>query len=119
MAASELFRLGGRVALVTGASSGLGAHFAEVLAANGAAVVLVARREERLDVLVEHITKAGGRALAVAADVRNRSAMARAFETAEAVFGTVDILVNNAGVTHTDRAMELSEKEWRRVIDTN
>jgi 3-oxoacyl-[acyl-carrier protein] reductase len=70
-------------------------------------------------VLVEDISKAGGRALAVVADVRNRSAMAEAFATADAVFGTVDILVNNAGVAHTARALELAETEWRRVIDTN
>src|ERR1700704_1349096 len=119
MAVAELFHLGGKVALVTGASSGLGAHFAEVLAQNGAAVVLVARRVDRLAAVAERIAKAGGRALAFAADVRDRDAMARAFDAAEAAFGTVDILVNNAGVAHTDRAVELSETEWRRVLDTN
>ena len=119
MAAVELFDLGGKVALVTGASSGLGAHFAQVLAQNGAAVVLVARRAERLSAIAERIAKAGGRAATFAADVRDRDAMARAFDAAEAAFGTVDILINNAGVVHADRAAELSETQWRRVLDTN
>ncbi len=119
MAAAQLFDLAGRVALVTGASSGLGARFATVLAEQGAAVVLVARREDRLAGEAARIKESGGRALAVAADVRDRAAMARAFEAAEAAFGTVDILVNNAGVAHADRVTELAEEEWRRVIGTN
>jgi len=119
MKAAELFDLKGRVALVTGASSGLGARFAEVLAANGAAVALVARRVERLNDLKARIEKAGGRAVAIAADVLDRKAMERAFDQAEAAFGTVTILVNNAGVAHSTRAVELSEGEWRRVVGTN
>jgi 3-oxoacyl-[acyl-carrier protein] reductase len=119
MAAAQLFDLGGRVALVTGASTGLGARFAAVLAEQGAAVVLVARRAERLAEIEAHIKHAGGRALAIVADVRDRAAMARAFNAAEAAFGPVDILVNNAGVAHADRVTELAEEEWRRVIGTN
>jgi 3-oxoacyl-[acyl-carrier protein] reductase len=119
MKAAELFDLTGRVALVTGASSGLGAHFAEVLAENGAAVVLVARRAERLDALKAGIEAAGGRAIAVAADVLDRAAMKRAFDEAETAFGTVTVLVNNAGLTHADRAVEMPEETWRRVIGTN
>jgi 3-oxoacyl-[acyl-carrier protein] reductase len=119
MAAADLFDLTGRVALVTGASSGLGARFAQVLAEAGAAVVLVARRAERLAAQAERIAMAGGKALAIAADVRERAAMAGAFDAAEAAFGPVDILVNNAGVAHADRAVELSEDEWRRVLGTN
>src|SRR4051812_18128433 len=80
MKASELFDLTGRVALVTGASSGLGAHFAETLAENGAMVVLVARRAERLAALRLKIEAAGGRAIAVEADVLDRAAMVRAFD---------------------------------------
>src|SRR5262245_3873674 len=118
-AAAALFQLTGRVALVTGASSGLGVRFAEVLADAGAAVVLVARRADRLADVEARIAKAGGRALAVAADVRDRAAMARAFDAAEQRFGTVDILVNNAGVTHAARAVELSEADWQRVLGTN
>jgi len=119
MTAAKIFDLTGRVALVTGASSGLGARFAEVLAEAGAAVVLVARRRDRLEAVKARIEKAGGRAIAVAADVLDRAAMQRAYDAAEAAFGTVDILVNNAGVAHSDRAVELSEEEWRRIVDTN
>ena len=119
MTAAELFSLQGKVALVTGPSSGLGARFAEVLADNGAAVALVARRAERLKALREKIVKSGGRAIAVEADVRDRTAMAKAFDTAEKAFGTVTILVNNAGVAHAGRAVDLAEEEWRRIVSTN
>jgi 3-oxoacyl-[acyl-carrier protein] reductase len=117
--ASQLFDLKGRVALVTGASSGLGLRFAEVLAAEGAAVALVARRADRLATLKARIEQAGGRAIAVGADVLDRKAMIRAFDQAEKAFGTVTILVNNAGVAHAHRAVEMAEEEWRRVIGTN
>jgi NAD(P)-dependent dehydrogenase (short-subunit alcohol dehydrogenase family) len=119
MKAASLFDLTGRVALVTGASSGLGLRFAEVLAANGAAVALVARRIDRLTAVKGRIEQAGGRAAAIAADVLDRAAMTRAFDQAEAAFGTVTILVNNAGVAHSTRALDLPEPEWRRVLDTN
>lgn len=119
MKASELFDLAGRTALVTGASSGLGAHFARVLAANGARVVLAARRRDRLDTVAAAITAAGGSAAVVEADVLDRAAMTAAFDAAEAAFGTVTILVNNAGIAHAGRAVELSEQEWRRVLGTN
>jgi NAD(P)-dependent dehydrogenase (short-subunit alcohol dehydrogenase family) len=119
MAAAEIFDLTGRTALVTGASSGLGVRFAEVLAENGAAVALVARRGERLAAVQARIEAAGGRAVAIGADVLDRRAMARAFDQAEKDFGTVTILVNNAGVVHANRAVELPEEEWRRVIGTN
>ena len=119
MKASELFDLTGRVALVTGASSGLGARFAEVLAANGAAVALVARRRDRLARVKSRIEAAGGRAIAVEADVLDRAAMNRTFDAVEAAFGTVAVLINNAGVAHANRALDLPETEWRRVLGTN
>ncbi len=119
MAAADIFNLHGKVALVTGASSGLGARFAEVLAENGASVVLVARRADRLNALEARIEKSGGKASAVEADVRDRAAMRAAFDAAEKTFGTVTILVNNAGVVSSGRAIDLAEEEWRRVLSTN
>jgi NAD(P)-dependent dehydrogenase (short-subunit alcohol dehydrogenase family) len=119
MAAADIFDLSGKVALVTGASSGLGARFAECLAENGAAVVLVARRADRLAALQAKIEKSGGRAIAVSADVCERAAMRAAFDQAEKSFGTVTIMVNNAGVAHAGRAVELPEEEWRRVLSTD
>ncbi len=119
MKASDIFDLSGRVALVTGASSGLGARFAELLAANGAAVALVARRKPRLDELARKLAAAGARAVAIEGDVTDRAAMARAFDEAERALGTVTVLVNNAGVAHSTRAMDLTEQEYRRVLGTD
>jgi 3-oxoacyl-[acyl-carrier protein] reductase len=116
MKAAELFDLTGEVALVTGASSGLGRRFAKVLAANGAKVVLVARRADRLDALKKEI---GAAAIAVEADVNDRGAMTRAFDAAEKAFGTVTILVNNAGIAHSGRAVDMPEEEWRRILSTD
>src|ERR1700716_1765552 len=98
MKAAEMFNLAGRVALVTGASSGLGQQFARALADNGAAVALVARRADRLQGVKTELEKSGVKAIAIAADVNNRDDMVRAFNEAEKAFGTVTILVNNAGV---------------------
>jgi 3-oxoacyl-[acyl-carrier protein] reductase len=119
MKPDELFDISGRVALITGASSGLGAHFAQVLAENGAMVVLVARRIERLEALKKKIEAAGGQVIVVEADVLDRAAMVRAFDTAEKAFGTVTILVNNAGIGHADRVHEMPEETWRNVLGTN
>ena len=119
MKAAELFDLKGRVALVTGASGGLGLRFAEVLAANGASVALVARRADKLNAAKARIEKAGGKALAIEADVLDRAAMNRAFDQAEAALGAVTCLINNAGVAHSTRATDLTEEEWRRIVGTN
>jgi len=119
MAAADIFDLHGRVALVTGASSGLGVRFAQCLAENGAAVALVARRADRLGGILARIEKSGGKAIAAAADVRDRAAVATAFDAAEKAFGTVTILVNNAGVVSAGRAVDLAEEEWRRILSTN
>jgi 3-oxoacyl-[acyl-carrier protein] reductase len=94
-------------------------RFAEVLAQAGAAVVLIARRVDRLAAVKAAIEQAGGRALAVAADVTDRAAMTAAFDAAEQAFGTVTVLVNNAGVVASGRAVELGEETWRRVLGTN
>lgn len=120
MKAADMFNLTGRVALVTGASSGLGAQFARALADNGAAVALVARRVERLKDLKTAIEMKGGRAVAIEADVTDRAAMVRAFDEAEKALGTVTILVNNAGVAQAPmRATDVSSEEWRRVLATD
>jgi 3-oxoacyl-[acyl-carrier protein] reductase len=119
MDATDLFDLSGKVALVTGSSSGLGVRFAQVLASHGATLALVARRADRLATVRADIEKAGGHALAIEADVTDRNAMTRAFDAAEKAFGTVTILVNNAGVVHAGRAVDLPEAEWRRVLATD
>src|ERR1039457_2992290 len=120
MKAADLFSLKGRVALVTGASSGLGTQFAKALADNGAAVALVARRVDRLADMKKAIEAAGGRAIAVEADVTDRAAMLRAFDATEAAFGTVTILVNNAGIAQSSkRAIEVTEEEWRKVLSVD
>jgi len=120
MKAADLFSLKGRVALVTGASSGLGTQFAKALADNGAAVALVARRVDRLADMKKAIEAAGGRAIAVEADVTDRAAMLRAFDATEAAFGTVTILVNNAGIAQSSkRAIEVTAEEWRKVLSVD
>jgi 3-oxoacyl-[acyl-carrier protein] reductase len=119
MKAADMFSLKGRVALVTGASSGLGTQFAKALADNGAAVALVARRPDRLNALKDEIEGKGGKALAVEADVTDRAAMARAFDAAEKAFGTVTVLVNNAGIAHGGRATDMTPEEWHKVLSTN
>jgi NAD(P)-dependent dehydrogenase (short-subunit alcohol dehydrogenase family) len=119
MKAAEMFSLTGRVALVTGASSGLGTQFAKALADNGAAVALVARRADRLKALKGEIESKGGKAVAVEADVTDHVAMVRAFGVAEKAFGTVTILVNNAGIAHGGRAVEMPPEEWHKVVSTN
>ena len=119
MKAADMFSLKGRVALVTGASSGLGVQFAKALADNGAAVALVARRADRLKSLKDEIEGKGGRAVVIEADVTDHAAVARAFDTVEKAFGTVTILVNNAGIAHGGRAVEMPPEEWRKVLSTN
>lgn len=119
MKAADMFSLKGRVALVTGASSGLGVQFARALSDNGAAVALVARRADRLKSLQTEIEGKGGRAVAIEADVTDHAAIVRAFDAAEKAFGTVTILVNNAGIAHGGRAVEMLPEEWRKVLSTN
>ena len=114
-----LFDVGGRVALVTGASSGLGEHFARTLAARGARVAVAARRTDRLARLVEEITRHGGAAHAVALDVTKPESVAQAFAAIERWAGAPDIVVNNAGVAQAKPSIELTDADWRGVMDTN
>jgi 3-oxoacyl-[acyl-carrier protein] reductase len=119
MTPPSLFDLSGDVALVTGASSGLGRRFALVLARNGAKVILVARRKERLDTLAREIGADGGEALPVAADVADRAEIARAFDNGEATFGPVTVLINNAGVARPSSFLGMREDAWRQTLDVN
>lgn len=111
--------LTGRTALVTGASSGLGRHFAGVLAKVGARVALAARRTDVLTETKAAIEAAGGTALVVAMDVTDAGSVSAAVAQAWDGLGRIDILVNNAGVTATRPFLDMSEQEWDRVIDTN
>ncbi|WP_448203123.1 SDR family NAD(P)-dependent oxidoreductase [Azospirillum sp. sgz302134] len=113
------FDLTNRTALVTGASSGLGRHFATVLAASGARVALAARRRESLDEVVAEIADAGGQAVAVPLDVTDAASVRDGVREAAGMLGGVDILVNNAGTTVSKSALDHSEADWDRVIDTN
>ncbi|MGQ0663564.1 MAG: SDR family NAD(P)-dependent oxidoreductase [Pseudomonadota bacterium] len=116
---SEAFDLSGRVALVTGASSGLGRHFALVLARAGAKVAVGARRVDRLEALAQEITAFDGRALPLTLDVNDAGSVARAVEIAETELGALSILVNNAGIAGVGRFLDQDEAEWRSVLDTN
>ncbi len=113
------FTLRGRTALVTGASSGLGAHFARLLASQGAKVALAARRLDRLESLAGEIEAAGGTALAVACDVTDEASIVAAVAQAAERIGTLDILVNNSGVTGRKPFLESTAEEWDSVLDTN
>lgn len=111
--------LKGKRALVTGASSGLGRHFALVLAGAGASVVLAARRTVALEALAGEINAVGGDAVAVTMDVTNRQSVAEAVAKVWSSAGPIDIVVNNSGVTATAPALEQTEEQWDSVIDTN
>jgi NAD(P)-dependent dehydrogenase (short-subunit alcohol dehydrogenase family) len=107
--------LSGKSALVTGASGGLGLHFARLLAAEGAAVTLAARRIEALDQACLELRQAGGVAQAKRLDVADAKSIASAFAEAE----PFDVVVNNAGVSGVGRALDLSEEDWDNVFDVN
>ena len=109
----------GKVVAVTGASSGIGAAIAELLAGRGAIVVLGARRADRLAEVVERITAAGGTALALEIDVRSREHLVQLVRTAVGRFGRLDVLVSNAGSMAISRFDELQQDAWDEMIDVN
>lgn len=111
--------LRGKVALVTGASGGLGRHFAAVLARHGASVVLAARRREALEEAAKELRAAGASVGLVGLDVRDPEGIPESVAAAEAAFGTISILVNNSGVAVTKPLLEQSEEDWSSVVDTN
>lgn len=111
--------LSGRVAVVSGASSGMGAVTAERLAALGATVIVLARRQDKLDQVVKNIENAGGTALAIAVDVTDRQAVQSAADQIADRFGTADLVFNNAGVQLISGIEELKVDDWQRQIDLN
>jgi NAD(P)-dependent dehydrogenase (short-subunit alcohol dehydrogenase family) len=119
MPASSPFSLVGQTALITGASSGLGAHFAKVLADAGAKVVLAARRVDRLEALAAEIKAAGGTAYPVAMDVTDGPSIVAAFDAAEKALGPVSVLINNAGVPSHSPFLKVGMEEWRATMAVN
>ena len=113
------FSLKDKVALVTGASSGFGRHFATVLSQAGAKVVLAARRTELIQAEADKIIAGGGEAMAVTMDVTSSASIAAALDEIESGFGVVTIVVNNAGITIPKLLLDLSDDDWTNVIDTN
>ena len=111
--------IAGRVALVTGASAGLGRRFAEVLAREGARLALAARREDRLTALANAIRAAGGEAITLALDVADVSAVRAAADDVAQRLGPIGILVNNAGISRQKRLEDIEEADWDAVLDTN
>lgn len=111
--------LQGQCILVTGASSGLGRHFAKVLAAHGATVAVAARRVEQLESLVADIHFEGGRAAAYALDVTDRACVVEVLGRIREELGPVDVLVNNAGVSDSKHLLEYTDEDWQRIVDTN
>ena len=113
------FDLNGRTALVTGASSGLGRHFARTLATHGAAVALAARRVERLEALASEIRDAGGAAHPVRMDVTDAGSVAAGLDAVRDALGVPDILVNNSGIARPAPTLEVTEEDWAGVVGTN
>jgi NAD(P)-dependent dehydrogenase (short-subunit alcohol dehydrogenase family) len=116
---SKRFDLTGKVALVTGASSGLGVHFARTLAAAGASVAIAARRVERLSSLQAELQTPDADAVAVALDVQSGDSITAAFAAVEQALGPIDIVVNNAGISIVKPALEMPVEDWDAVVNTN
>ena len=114
-----MHRLDDRTCLITGASSGLGAHFARITAGAGARVVLAARRRDRVEALAAEIAAAGGAALPVTMDVSDEISVSAAYDEAEATFGTIDTIIANAGVAAPGRSTEISAGAMLGVLETN
>ncbi|HWF93250.1 MAG TPA: 3-oxoacyl-[acyl-carrier-protein] reductase [Terriglobales bacterium] len=111
--------LAGRIALVTGASQGIGRACALQLAKEGAAIALIARNQEKLEQVKQEITGAGGQAAVFVADLAEEDQVKTAFKAAIAQFGKLEILVNNAGVTRDQLVMRMKRADWDTVINTN
>src|SRR5204862_4533682 len=114
-----LFDLSGKVALVTGASRGLGQCFARALARAGADLVLTARRKEDTHAFAEELRATGRRVASFSLDVRDEASIRRLADDAPAALGAVDVLVNNAGCNVRKPALDVSWDDWNKVLDTN
>jgi NAD(P)-dependent dehydrogenase (short-subunit alcohol dehydrogenase family) len=119
MSAQSPFSLTGKVALVTGASSGLGRHFAKALAREGAKVGLAARRVDAIEAGAEEIRRAGGVAKATKLDVRDATSVLDAIIAIETSLGPIDVLVNNSGMAIPKGVLDQTEEDWDSVIDVN
>ena len=117
--ADSSFSLESRIALVTGAGTGLGRHFAWVLSRAGATVVLAGRRAEKLEAVAAQLSQGGGRVLCVALDVTDERSVTDAVSTIERQAGVIDVLINNAGTNAPRPAVDLTVGEWDSVLDTN
>jgi NADP-dependent 3-hydroxy acid dehydrogenase YdfG len=111
--------IAGKVIVITGSSSGLGEAAARHLSAQGATVVLAARRDDRINKLADELTAAGGKALAVATDVADRAQVKHMVDTAVQTFGRIDVLLNNAGLMPLAPLERLKIDEWDQMIDVN
>lgn len=114
-----MFNLNGRVAVITGASSGLGRQMAKAFAGQGASLVILARRVEKLEELKKELEAKGSQVLAVQCDVTNTQNINDAAKLAEKTFGKVDILVNCAGSSKDKGVLEMSDDEWQFTVDTD
>ncbi len=115
----DLFKLDGKIALITGAGSGLGRQFAETLSDAGASVVLAARRREKLEETAELVRNKGGNAICLELDVTDSLSVTNCVRETTSEFGTPDILVNNAGIAKQAFLTDISEDDWDAVLDTN
>ena len=114
-----MFELNSRVAVITGASSGLGAQMAKSFAAQGANLALLARRKERLDANADQLEKMGIRCVTIQCDVTDTSSVNTAAEAVKKEFGKVDILVNNAGAARNAGVLEMTDEDWNFTIETD
>jgi len=119
MTAMDLFKLDGKVALITGAGSGLGRQFAETLSEAGASVVIAARRREKLEETAKLIRDKGGNAICLELDVTDSLSVNNCIRETVSEVGVPDILVNNAGIAKLDFLTDISEEDWDAVLDTN